>query len=745
MDFIYLLRVLLKRKWIVLGAAFLASALAYFLTRNEAKRYRSSAQISTGYAIKDVVSVNDKDWDPYAAETKFSNAIVTFNSDPVLSLLSYQLILHDLDPNNNPFRRLDGKQKASDAYNRINIEEARRVFQNRLDSMNMLTSFNPQERKLLEFLKLYGYDYKSLDRNLSVYRLQRTDYLQIDYLSENPELSAFVVNHIFEQFKRYSQGVRTVNATESIDTLKSIMDKKRQELDVKIALVNKLGGGYDPDFSGGTMDVAGDLRKSLQEEKSKKTQKEYELMRVNQKLLALTSASASNATTGNPRPTNNDELLAARRAAAEASIDAQADPNDQAKQDRYSRLQAVYLGLLKESGTSPTTTTGISTDKPRESKNDLLDRKSDLEFEVRGYEANIRSYEGQIGLLEGRAESLIAQGQNVETLKKERDLANQEWLAAKQRYNDAKDVSGSSINNFRQTIYGQPAIEPEPSKRKIIVAMAGAAALVTTMLIIIFLTYLDSSIKTPVIFSKAVNLKLISLVNFMDLKNKKLEDIVANRNHTEGVTDRNKFNAFRESIRKLRYEIENTGKKVFLFTSTKKGQGKTTLIQALSYSMSLSKKKILIIDTNFCNPDLTVQLNADPVLEKIVPYKANGVTLVEQVKNFSKDIGVGTVYAIGAEGGDYTPSEILPRENILHHLQALTTEFDFIFLEGPPLNDFSDSKELAQYVDGVIAVFSAGHIIKQIDKQSIAFFKELNGKFCGSILNMVDLKNVNAT
>jgi Mrp family chromosome partitioning ATPase len=161
--------------------------------------------------------------------------------------------------------------------------------------------------------------------------------------------------------------------------------------------------------------------------------------------------------------------------------------------------------------------------------------------------------------------------------------------------------------------------------------------------------------------------------------------------------------------------------------------------------MSLSKKKILIIDTNFCNPDLTVQLNADPILEKIVPYKANGVTLVDQVKKFSKDIGVGTVYAIGSEGGDYTPSEILPRENILHHLHKLTDEFDYIFLEGPPLNDFSDSKELAQYVDGVIAVFSATHIIKQIDKESILFFKELNGKFCGSILNMVDLKNVNAT
>ena len=150
------------------------------------------------------------------------------------------------------------------------------------------------------------------------------------------------------------------------------------------------------------------------------------------------------------------------------------------------------------------------------------------------------------------------------------------------------------------------------------------------------LTYLDSSIKTPIVFQKTVNLKLISMVNFMDLKNKNLSDIVSNKEKGTNQNDRTNFNAFRESIRKLRYEIEHSGKKVFLFTSTKKGQGKTTLIQALSYSLSLSKKKILIIDTNFCNNDLTVQLNAEPILEKIVPYKADGKALLDQVKIFSK-------------------------------------------------------------------------------------------------------------
>jgi Mrp family chromosome partitioning ATPase len=77
-------------------------------------------------------------------------------------------------------------------------------------------------------------------------------------------------------------------------------------------------------------------------------------------------------------------------------------------------------------------------------------------------------------------------------------------------------------------------------------------------------------------------------------------------------------------------------------------------------------------------------------------------------------------------------------------LSKLTVEYDYIFLEGPPLNDFSDSKELVQYVDGVIAIFSAKHIIKQIDRQSMTFFHELNGKFCGAVLNMVDLEDVNA-
>src|SRR5690606_13239179 len=117
--------------------------------------------------------------------------------------------------------------------------------------------------------------------------------------------------------------------------------------------------------------------------------------------------------------------------------------------------------------------------------------------------------------------------------------------------------SNAAVNNFRQILVAQPAIEPEPSKRFLIVGMAGMAVMVCSILIIVFLTYLDASIKTPSIFSRIVNLKLLALVNFASLKNTDVAQVVANTSSTKDKAAKNRENKFRESLRKFRYEVEN--------------------------------------------------------------------------------------------------------------------------------------------------------------------------------------------
>ena len=729
MDFSYLFRILMKRKWIVISATLLAAVIAYILTLNQPSQYRSTAQVATGYTTYDPIKLVNENADYFSQETKFNNVIVTFSSPAVINLLSYNLILHDLKQ--TPFIPLN-KEDEKKVFADISKDEAIKAFQSKLDSMQMLSLSSPLDKKLLDILNLYHYDYGTVTSNLSVSRYQRSDYLNISYVSKDPSLSAFAANTAYQQFIRYYGTTREKTAGESIDTLKSIMERKKQVLAEKNAILQRLGISLNASGSQGIsdLDIIPNLEGELTNQKSKLVSLQADLRKVNQKISALDSHPAATSSI------NNDEIIQLRNAMNAAYSD-YLKSNDAADLKKYNSLNAKYQQKVLSLRTTESTTDPVA------ARTTLQNQKTDLEIDIQSTTSRVASLEGEIGSLRRKLNS-GSQSAASETLIQDAQAANKEYLDAQARYNSAFDIGGASFNNFRLVVPAQPSLAPEPSKRWLIVTLAAFAAFFTTISIIIFLTYLDSSIRTPLIFSKNVNLRLISLVNFMNLKNRNIKDVIAETYNSTDAEDFSRNNKFREALRKLRYEIETSGKKIFLFTSTKKGQGKTTLIQALSYSMSLSKKRVLIIDTNFCNNDLTIQLEAEPILEKIIPRNFDDKNLVEEIKKHSKDLGIGSIYAIGSAGGDYTPSEILPRENLLHHLQTLTSYFDYIFLEGPPLNDFSDSKELAQYVEGVIAVFSAQDVIKQIDRQSIAFFKEdLNGKFCGSILNMVDLKNVN--
>jgi len=737
MDVLYFFRVLMKRKWIIIGAALLAAVIAWMFTRNESKNYKSSTRVSTGFTIADDIKLNEN-FSVYDADMKFNNAIITWNSPSVVSLVSYDLILHDLE-SPDPFRRLDAVDKQSSVYRDVDVADAQKVFKNRLDSMSVLTSYKPEEKRLLEFLDLYGYSYKYLISHFQIYQVQRTDYIQIECTTENPELSAFIVNNLYKEFLRYYRNIRSVKSQESIDTLQSIMDKKKQEWDDKNALLKGAGLVDAATENASKLDLISEYQKSLTDEQNREIEDEFSLRSVEEKL-----GTGPGETVKAPPPAtdiNNEELIMARKAVNDAYAD-YLKTYDKEKLNKYYQLRTEYEKKYASSNT-PATVAAAATDKRAE----LQDKKENLESSIASSKRKIQSFTTNINSLRASISSTSSQGANVETILEEAKLAEKDYFDAKQRYQNAMDVTNSAVNNFRQLQLAQPAIEPEPSKRMIVVGMAGALTMISVVLIIIFLTYLDSSLRTPGIFSRTVNLRLISIINFMNLRHLALMDVITGKTQEVDQQEKNRNKVFRESIRKLRYEIEQSGKQIFLFTSTQKGQGKTTLIMAVSFSMCMSKKKILIIDTNFSNNDLTIALHADPVLERI-QESGNLMSLQEKIKAFGTGIPIGSaggkLFIIGSEGGDYTPSEILPRENMLSNLRSLLPEFDYIFLEGPPLNDFSDSKELVHYVDGVVAVFSANHVMKQIDKESLKFFNELNGKFCGSVLNMIDLENVNA-
>ena len=720
MDIVYFIKALLKKKWWILLSTIAAVAAAFAFTVGKPKLYASTAQMATGFTTNEQIKLRDENLNLFEADVKFDNVTETMNSPLVIGLLACDLMAHDLS-SNKPFRNLTEKELKNPDYQSANKAEILRICRTKIDSLQILSSSQPEERKVLEFMKVYRYDYESIRKMLFIGRLSRTDYINIICYSENPELSAYTVNTLYKEFIRFYRSSRSERSVENVETFEALVNQKKLELDQKVEALR----GYKTQqgvlnvetASGNEWDLIKQFEKSVSDERANYNNLEASLSNINTQL--------TQANSGKPAYTNsNGEIITLRKQINDLNdqyVSSGSNDNSLAEKIKIQRgkLQKAMMDASSPNGKVTT-------------KEELIQRKSALEAEVSASKLNINTLEAKIRNLRYSVGSYANKEATVTSLQQEVDLAQEEYNKLKEKLGSALDNRNVPQDNFRQTLKGQPAFTPESSKRLIIMGMSGMAVFMIVCIGILFTEFMDNSIKSPSVFNRTSNLKLIATINHANLQKYDLMEILQRK--TDDAQWLKRQNIFRELLRKLRFELESSGKKIFLFTSTEPQQGKTTLLQAVAFSLSLSNKRVLVIDTNFCNNDVSVQMDAKPTLEDFsVPPNEFSIDKVKEiVTSYASGIEV-----IGCKGGDYTPSEILPANHLLNYLQELKAHYDYILMEGAPLNDFTDSRELAVYAEGIVAVFSSKLKMKQIDRESSEFLESLGDKFLGVVLNDV--------
>lgn len=738
MEISYIFRALLRRKWIVIISTVVALVAAFFFTRNAKKKYNSSAQLSTGFTVSEEIKLSDDRFNMVQIDVKFSNAIENITSPKVLSLLSYRMLLHDLkDP--KPFTTLNEKDKQKEADLKVDKNAMLKLLQNKLDTIQMLSPTIEQEKKLQSLIDLYRYSVGTINSNLKVARYQRTDYINIDYSSENPDLSAFAVNTLCSEFKRFYGYDQRERTDASIVTLDSIMKAKKAFLDGKVGSKTQYmtqeglvdAGTQSANNLGQVSSYEGLLIEEQATEQSL-TYQITELDKIINNARAKGVSVVTSPTKSSSGGSSNLELLQLKQQYNQLNDEyLRKGGNDSELKGRIDEINKKIqrLNLARTSGgPSVAPENAISVEE-------LEQRKIGMEGTLRATKQKIASMKSKISQLGGGLREFAGKGATVQQIDKEIEMAQVDYRDAVDKYNLALNINAPMPGIFKQTIYGEPSLRPQPSKRMMIMAVVAVVAFVVSSIVVIAIEFFDQSVKTPSQFTRLTNLHLLGTVNSIKLNNNIIENVRASD------SKENRNNIFRELLRKLRYELENSRKKIYLFISTEPQQGKTTLIQSLAYSLSLSKKKVLIIDTNFCNNDLTVATQAKPLLEK---FNTNGKPFeVEDIAQYVTKTQAEGVDIIGCEGGDYTPSEILPKNHLLNYLDQLREEYDYIFMEGAPLNGYTDAKELIGYADGLVAIFSAEAVFSPADRESIIFLNENKDKFIGAILNKVQESNLN--
>ena len=714
MDLILLYKALMRRKWYLIIIPMISALVAVYLTRDFKRMFKSYAQLSTGFTVSEQVQVTEERFNIFQADIKFNNLIETITSPRVFGLLSYRLLLHDLKEDPVPYRTIKPSQESKRIYNAISKEEIIDLLEGKIDSLQVIDAYNDRERKILDLLKLYEYDYQSLRQQIHVFRVEGTDYMQIVAQTEKPTLSADVVNILCEQFFRYYNNFQADKSSESVNSFLKLVQQKEKELQVAeeaLRLFKTENGIINLEASSESkIGQITDLENQKEEENQNIRTIRLELDNVNRELTKYAKGNSS----------NNEEILEIRRRINELNEKyINAGTEGKVYQDSIN----YYRSLLQKT-------------IDYTSNSDLVSKKEDLETRLDIAQQHLASITRRLYML-GRDIGTDASVQaKLANLEREVNRASEEYLAAQEKYNTAQDVASVKQGAIRQVIYGQPAIDPEPSKRIIITALSAAASFVFCLIVIIFLEYIDISIKSPFNFHKIYEgVNLIGVLNKIKISKK---GGIARLFDPQMKKPKKYEQAFRELLRKIRFEINNSNKQVILVTSNKEEEGKSIFIEAMMHGLSVTQRKVLVIDANFYNNFLTREFSAKPALESLASGR-DTATLEEQITATP----IENVDILGCEGGDYSPSEIFDFERFRMGMETLRKLYDVILIEAAALNDRTDSRELVGFVDGILAVYSAETVVKELDKESVAFLKEFGDKFMGVILNKVKMENIN--
>jgi polysaccharide biosynthesis transport protein len=235
-------------------------------------------------------------------------------------------------------------------------------------------------------------------------------------------------------------------------------------------------------------------------------------------------------------------------------------------------------------------------------------------------------------------------------------------------------------------------------------------------------------------FSKLVDLPLIGVLNKLNPRK------VINFDYLFLLPTEDQDDIFfKDSLKNILQSIEKSNSKSFLFTSIKSQEGKSFIIAALAYKLSLQQKKVLILDTNLHNNTLT-RLATNPFQSTAIADDIAAISA--KSSKLSIDFNLAATTIIGNKRGQRTPAQLLKGVDFKKKIKELEEKYDYIFLESADMNTHTDTAELMELVDKVICVFDAEKPFTPQDELQIEVIKKWHNKLLGCILNNGHIKTL---
>ena len=198
--------------------------------------------------------------------------------------------------------------------------------------------------------------------------------------------------------------------------------------------------------------------------------------------------------------------------------------------------------------------------------------------------------------------------------------------------------------------------------------------------------------------------------------------------------------ALSEAVRSLRTSLQFSTSsglpKSLLMTSSKSGEGKSSMSAGLGISFSQLGLRVLLIDADLRDPSLSQEIwGAESSLRIGEPGLSNflsGSVAWEIVMASTKFDGLKF---ISAGQLPPNPAELLAGPRFSELLLTVQDQFDIVIIDGPPVLQLADAPLMSSMADATLLVFAAGETRRRSAVSAIARLRSANGRIIGFVLN----------
>lgn len=185
----------------------------------------------------------------------------------------------------------------------------------------------------------------------------------------------------------------------------------------------------------------------------------------------------------------------------------------------------------------------------------------------------------------------------------------------------------------------------------------------------------------------------------------------------------------------LLFALPDEGKsRVVGITSSSPREGKSTTALNLSYMLAKAGKKVLLLETDMRLPSIARRMDLAQS-----PGLSNLLAGISSMKEVIQDSGLHEKLKIMAAGDlPPNPSELLGSKRMKAVIEVLSSAFDFVMLDLPPVTEVSDAVVASRLVDGVILVVRQNYTDRRLLDESVRQLKYVDAKILGFVMTFSD-------